>query len=309
MDTLDQMRAFTAVVAAGSFTKAAERLETTPQLVSKYVKGLEDRLGTRLLNRTTRSMTLTEIGQAYHQRCLRLLDDFDELTAAVRQEQAVPQGLLRVSAPLTFGEQFLAPAIGEFLTGQPRVSVDLQLTDRYVNLVEDGIDVALRIGALQDSTLIARRLARIDFVTCAAPAYLARAGRPTAPADLSEHACIVDTNFRGGAHWPFQVDGRHESVRVSGSVRVNSAPAVRSLALRGLGVAMCPAFVVSDDLRAGRLEPLLQDHVALDLGLYAVYSEARHLSAKIRAFVDFLRDSFAGGAPWGGASGHADPVR
>jgi DNA-binding transcriptional LysR family regulator len=295
VDTIDQMRAFATAVATGSFTQAAERLGTTPQLISKYVKGLEAQLGARLINRTTRSMSLTETGRAYHTRCLQLLEDFDELHAAVRNEQSRPQGLLRVTAPSTFGEMYLTPAIGDFVAAHPEVRVDLHLTDRFVGLVDEGIDVAVRIGELTDSSVIARRLAAAPIVACAAPAYLEAAGRPREPRDLTDHACIVDTNFRVGDSWPFLVAGKRETVRVEGQLRVNSAPAVRDLALRGFGVALCPTYVVGEDVRAGRLEALLEEFNAFDLGLFAVYSERRHLSAKIRAFVDFLGQRFAHG--------------
>ncbi len=282
------MRAFAAVVATGSFTAAARRLDTTPQLISKYVKALEDELNTRLLNRTTRKVALTDAGRGFHDRCVRIVEDYDALRATLRQERLQPKGRLTIAAPVTFGELQLAAAARAFTMAYPEVEIELQLTDRFVDLVEEGVDLAIRIAELEDSSLVARRLAPAPIVCCATPAYLEANGDPRTPADLAAHSCIIDTNFRDRDHWPFRVDGRRQLVRVQGRLRVNSAIAVRSLALAGAGIALIPAYVIESDLDRRALTPLLEEHNAFDLAINAVYLETRHLSAKVRSFVDFL---------------------
>ncbi len=287
MDRIEQMRAFAAVVAAGGFTAAAERTGSTPQLVSKYVAALEDDLGARLLNRTTRRVALTEAGRAYHPRCVALLEQFDELRTDTREERTRPSGRLTVAAPVTFGELHLAPAIHDFARAWPEVSVDLRLTDRFVDLIEEGVDMAVRVGRLEDSAMVARRLGEAPILCVAAPAYLADAPPLAAPADLARHACVVDANFREPEVWPFMIDGAPVTVRVTGRIRVNSAAAVRALALAGAGVALCPAYVAGPDVAAGRLTALFGG-AALTLPVHAVYPATRHLTARVRAFADFL---------------------
>ncbi len=281
------MRAFAAVVAAGGFTAAADRTGSTPQLVSKYVAALEDDLGARLLNRTTRRVALTDAGRAYHARCVALLEQFDELRAEMREERTRPRGLLTVAAPVTYGELHLVPALHDFARAWPELSVDLRLTDRFVDLIEEGVDMAVRIGRLDDSALIARRLSEAPILCVAAPSYLAAAPPLQAPADLARHACIVDANLRAPEAWPFTVDGAAATVRVAGRFRVNSAAAVRALALAGAGVALCPAYVAGPDVAAGRLTALFGG-AALTLPVHAVYPAGRHLSARVGACLDFL---------------------
>jgi DNA-binding transcriptional LysR family regulator len=290
MDRIEQMRAFIAVVAAGGFTAAAEKIGSTPQLVSKYVAALEDDLGARLLNRTTRRVALTEAGRAYHPRCLALLEQFDDLRSEMREERTRPRGLLSVAAPITFGELYLAPAVHAFAQAWPEVSVDLRLTDRFVDLIEEGVDMAVRVGQLEDSALVARKLADIPVLCVASPTYLAGAARIAIPEDLTHHACLIDTNFREPDDWPFLVDGRRLSVRVAGQLRVNSAAAIRTLAVAGAGVALCPAYAVGKDVAAGRLTSLLGG-AAMTLGVHAVYPGVRHLTARVRSFVDHLAKS------------------
>lgn len=290
MDRLDLMRTFVAVATTGSFTTAADRLSMTPQLTSKYVRALEDHLEVTLLTRTTRRVSLTETGNAFLERCKALLASYEELAASVRQDGAKPKGHLRVSAPVTFGELYLVDALPAFATDFPELEVTLDLTDRYIDIVEEGVDVAIRIGTLGDSSLIARSLAPTQFLNCASPDYLAEHGRPVKPVDLLDHSCIIDTNFRDKDQWPFLVDGAIERTRVSGRFRVNSAGAARKLALAGQGILMGPSYVVSADLQEGRLEPLLTDYRPQQTRISAVYPEKRHLSAKTRAFVDFMAD-------------------
>ncbi|NOX76590.1 MAG: LysR family transcriptional regulator [Gammaproteobacteria bacterium] len=292
MDVLTSMRTYATVVASGSFTVAAGRLGISKSLASKYVGQLEARLGIRLLHRTTRKLSVTESGQAYYLRCRQLLEDFDELEAAAMDQQKAPQGHLRASAPTNFGEMYLTPAVAGYLDEQPGVSVELVLTDRYVDLVDEGFDLAVRIGELADSSLIARRLAPMHITAVASPAYLARAGTPRHPRELAAHQCIVDTNVGANAgtkdRWPFQEAGQRFSVRVNGRFRVNNALAARDMALRGHGIALCPAFVTAETLRGGHLQRLLPEFELEGHGIYAVYPHHRHLAAKTRSFVDFL---------------------
>ncbi|MEM6492217.1 MAG: LysR family transcriptional regulator [Pseudomonadota bacterium] len=290
MDKIEQMRAFAAVVANGSFSVAAHRLGATPQLVSKYVKGLEDDMRVRLLNRTTRSVQPTDTGRAFYARATRVIEDFDDLLASARDEHAAPRGALKITAPTTFGELFLTPVIADFLDAYPETSVDLHLTDRFVGLIDEGFDLAIRIGALDSSGLIARRLTETPIRLCASPGYLAAHGAPAHPRELASHRCLIDTNFRNPNQWRFTIDGAPVAVRVTARFRVNSATAVRRLLLADAGLALCPSYVVRDDLRSGALVSVLHGAVADTLGVYAVYLESRHLSGKIRAFVDFIAE-------------------
>ena len=288
MDVLTGMRTYAAIVTTGSFTAAAERLGISKALTSKYLGQLEEHLGVRLLNRTTRKLNMTEAGQAYYSRCRQLLDELDELEAAIRDQQEAPQGKLVISAPTTFGEARLTRAIAEYLDQHPRVVIELLLADRYVSLVDEGFDLAIRIGNLADSSLIARRLTSTPIILCAAPGYLAQAGTPQHPAELQSHHCIIDTNFDSPENWPFHVDGKRVSIKINGQFRVNNALAAREMALAGQGIALCPGYVLEKDLKAGRLTALLDHYNPLDYGIYAVYPHNRHLAAKVRSFVDFL---------------------
>jgi DNA-binding transcriptional LysR family regulator len=287
------MRTYAAVVTTGSFTGAAGRLGISRALASKYVGQLEAHLGARLLNRTTRKLNVTEVGQAYYQRCRQLLDDMDELEAAVRQQQDVPQGQLLITAPTTFGEMYLTRAVADYLAEQPGVSVNLVLADRYVNLVEEGFDLAVRIGQLVDSSLIARRLAQMRIVLCASPGYLKHAGVPAHPEELAAHRCIIDTNIQNPGQWSFNEQGRHLRVKVDGRFRVNNALAVREMLLAGQGIGFCPLFVIEEDIRTGRLQVLFEEFEASRHGIYAVYPHNRQLAAKVRTFVDFLVRRFS----------------
>lgn len=298
MDIVVGMRTFVAVVDSGSFTTAAERLDMSTALVSKYVGQLEERLGARLLNRTTRSLALTEIGESYFERCKQVIDDFDELEGAVRNKRSVASGKLVVTAPVTFGEMYLASAIVDFLQQQPAITVDLRLTDRFVNLVDEGVDIAIRISGLEDSTLIARRLASTCLRVCAAPSYLKEHGTPARPGDLAGHACIVDRNFRNGARWPFAVAGKQTTIKISGRIAVNSAAAVRVMLLRGSGIGLIPSYAVGNDIKQGRLVTVLEKYETSNLGIYAVYAHNRYLATKVRAYIDFMATRLGSTPEW-----------
>lgn len=300
MDTIDGMRTFVASVEAGSFTAAAERLGLSKKLVSKYVGQLEDRLKTKLLYRTTRQLSLTEVGERYYARCLEVLERFDALEAGIKGGTAEISGELRVSAPASFGELYVQPLLIEFQAEHPGLSVNMQLSDRYVDLAEEGFDLAIRIGTLSYTSMIALRLARTELWVVAAPNYLDQAGRPFAPRDLRGHSCIRDTNLRSGAGWPFQIDGISRKVPVESTFAVNSATASRGLALAGKGMALCPDYAVAGDLASGRLERVLADYPSLQLDIHAVYLDARYMPPRVRAFIDFLTAKFSKLESWAG---------
>lgn len=297
MDRLDEINAFIAVADARSFTHAARRLEVSSAQVSKLVARLENRLGARLLNRTTRDVSLTDTGRAFLDRARQVLEDFNTLESSVT-EQAGPRGTLRISAPVTFGAAELVPALLEFAAAYPEVSLDVTSTDRMVNLVEEGFDVAVRIGLLSDSSLVARKLAAVRMVTCAAPAYLARAGAPTTIGELTAHEAVIDTNLADPTLWRFGVEGQPADVRVRGRLRFSGARACVAAAVAGFGVTRVPAFAAAEDLRAGRLKALLCNFEPEQIHVHAVYPHARHLAPKVRAFVDFLAQRYAGEPEW-----------
>lgn len=291
MDTLDGMRAVIAVAEELSFTRAGRRLGVTTKLVSRYVGQVEAKLGAQLFRRTTRSVTLTDVGQAYLTRCRSLLEQFDELEALVQARQTKVAGRIRVTAPTGFGSRHLTAALGPFLAKYPQVVVDLHLSDHRVALVEEGLDLAVRIGMRRDSSLISRKLADMPLVVCAAPSYLQARGRPRDVRDLSTHACLIDTNITPQQTWHFRVDGEDVPVRVDGPARVNSPLGVAEMAVQGLGVALCPRYVVRDHLAAGRLEALFQDEVALDFSVFALYPPNRHLTRRVRLLIDHLAEA------------------
>ena len=294
MDKLSAMRAFAKVAESGSFSIAARLLGRSKAVISKQVAMLEGALSVQLLVRTTRQVRLSEVGRSYHERCVQVLAELDELESNVQQSQSSPRGVLRVAGPQTFAELHLSAAIREFLRRYPELKVELVLTDRVVDLVDHAFDVAIRVGQLEDSSLLARRLASSSIVTCASPAYLARRGAPRTPEQLSEHDLVIDANLRQPGTWRFRRGTRTVNVRVSGRLQVNSAVMVRHFLVSGAGIGLCPEFVVRDDLEAGRLVPLLAEFSGYDLGVYAVYPHTRHVPSRVRVFVDFLADYLAG---------------
>jgi DNA-binding transcriptional LysR family regulator len=306
MDRFDEIAAFTAVADARSFTQGARRLGVSSAQVSKLVARLENRLGARLLNRTTRDVSLTDTGRAYLERARLLLEDLEILEGSVR-DQSGPRGLLRISAPVSFGSAQLTPALLDFACAYPEVSLDVSSTDRMVNLVEEGFDVGVRIGTLADSSLIARRLASVRILTCASPEYLQRAGTPQTPEDLATHEVIIDTNAADPNVWRFISDNDTHDVRVHGRLRFGGASACVAAARRGLGITRTPAFAASADLREGRLVPLLCAYEPETIYIHVVYPHARHLAAKVRAFVDFLVERYAGEPEWHQGWGELHP--
>jgi DNA-binding transcriptional LysR family regulator len=288
LDTLTRMRTFVEVVDAGGFSAAARNMGRSKALISKYVKELEDELGTRLLNRTTRRLSLTELGQAYYRDAGEILQRVDDLQEMVRDRHGEPTGLLRVTAPRTTGDGLLGQAVMEFVAAHPAIALDLRLEDRLVDLVDEGFDCAIRVTELEDSSLIARKLADYRFVIVVRPDVAASAGRPLHPSDLSDLPCVIDSNLRNRFTWRFKVNGERQSVPVRGRVEVNSSGAVRLAVLAGLGYGCAPWVAVRDDVAAGTLDLVLTEFELVAVGVYIVYPHRRHLSAKIRAFVDFL---------------------
>lgn len=297
MDSLNAIRLFAATVDAGSFSETGRRLGIAPSSVSRQVAALEDSVGARLLQRTTRKLNLTEAGRLYHQRIARILAELDEASAAVSDLESAPRGVLHVNGPCAFGVRHITPAIPQFLARFPQVRVELTLTDNFVDLVEAGADVAVRVGELEDSSLVARRLARNRRILCASPDYLARAGVPERPQDLASHNCLIYTRHHGNVVWKLGGAEGPVEVRVDGNLRTNNTEAVHAAVIRGLGVALLPTWLVGQEVQAGVLAEVLGDYQAasgaLDTGIHALYPAHRHLSSKVRAFVDFLVERFA----------------
>lgn len=299
MDRLTGLAVFVKVVEDSSFAAAARHFGLSPAMVSKHVQALEERLGARLLNRTTRRVSPTEVGSAYYERARQLLAELAEADRAARDLHATPRGVLKVNAPHSFGIRHVGPAVADYLVAFPEVTVDVTLNDRYIDLLEEGVDVALRIGRLADSSLIARRLSPIRMILCAAPAYLARHGAPQHPRDLADHNCLQYTYASARGEWRFTAkDGKDEVVSVGGRLLANSGDILRTALLQGEGIGVQPSFMVGEDVCAGRLVPLLPGYASPEVALYAVYPHGRHLSAKVRSFVDFLVSRFGEEPVW-----------
>ncbi len=287
MDVVDELKAFVATAQTGSFTAAAEQLGVSNRLTSKYVAELETRLGVRLFQRTTRRVGLTPAGEDLLSRAPALLDDLDELLSDVAESSQGYSGVIRISAPVTFGEIYVGEMLGRFAKLNPDLTLDLRLNDRYVDLASEGIDVAFRLGTSEMLSLKARRLGTFQTVVVASPDYLERHGAPLSPDDLLQHNCIVDTNRRISRRWAFRRDGEDIVVNVEGKLRVNSARAAAGLAADGLGIANAPRFAVRDGLASGRLVRVMEDYEGEGSPLSAVYLEGRALPRKVRALIDF----------------------
>ena len=284
MDRLLAMEAFVRVVDAGSFSAAAQQWGRSKAVVSKYVNALEDHLGVALLRRTTRSLSLTDAGRAYRERCADVLGEIEALEASLREGIAAPRGPLRVTAPPGFASHYLGLMTKAFLARYPEVTIDLDLTHRMVDLVEEHIDVAIRVTDPQDSSLVARRLAPAPIIAVAAPSYLQRKGTPKRPSDLRHHDCLVDTNFRDQQRWRFRTKHKSETITVRGPLRINHPDAIAGMAAAGLAK---PA------LQAGHLREVLKGSVALHWSILAVYPRRRYLPLRVRAYVDHLAQGLA----------------
>ena len=293
MDNLTDIAVFVRVVRRGSFTLAADELQISRAAASKYVSRLEERLGARLMQRTTRRLSLTEAGAALFEASRGALERIEEAEGAIARFQSEPRGRLRVSAPMSFGILHLGPMLAEFARAHPHVSLDLAFDDRYVNLVEERFDVAIRIGKLSDSSLVARKLAATRLVVCAAPSYLAEHGEPETPEDLAAHNCLLYSYLATANVWRFVApDGREIPVAVGGNLRANNGIVEAEAAVAGMGVLMTPTFYVGPLIRAGKLRRILTSYRGPEIGIHAVYPQREHVPPKVRVFVDFLARRF-----------------
>jgi DNA-binding transcriptional LysR family regulator len=289
MDTLTRMRAFIDVVEAEGFSAAARKIGRSKALLSKYVRELEDELGALLLNRTTRQFSLTEAGHTYYRRASEIVREVDSLADAVRESSGDVRGRIKLSAPRTFADAPVGQSLIDFARQYPDIVLDIHLDDRFVDLVEEGFDLAVRISRLENSSLIARRLAPFSVRVCGSPELIAKVGMPNHPRDLGRAPCIIDTNGRWLANWPFRGDDQDTtSVAVSGPIEVNSPMVARAAAVAGLGFAVLPDFIAQPEIMSGRLVPVLDDRILQGGGIFAVYPHRRYLPAKVRVFVDFL---------------------
>lgn len=298
MDRLIHMQTFVRVVEAGSITRAADRMGVVKSVVSRRLADLEAHLGVELFHRTTRRLTPTDTGRSFYERCTRILADVDEAEQAVSREHGALQGRLRVAAPLTFGLRHLTPAITEFMTRHPGVVFELDFNDRQVDLLQEGFDLAVRIARLADSSLIARRIAPIRLVVCASPDYLAGHGMPRQPADLKRHVCLVYANSPEPCLWAYRGPEGDGTVEVPAHLAANNGDFLAAAAVAGHGLVLEPTFVVYEEIHRGRLVPVLTEYDWSGISAYAVYPPTRHLSSRVRAFVDFLVARFAGVPYW-----------
>ena len=292
MDRFQEMQSFVAVVESGSFVNAAEALGVSKAAVSRYVGNLESRLAVRLLHRTTRRLSLTGEGQVFYARCKDLLGDLDEAEAEITSRSGQAVGQLRINAPVTFGNLYLADLWGPFRAMHPRVSLEVTLSDRVVELVEEGFDLAVRIARLPSSTLISRRLSSTRLVLCASPEYLARAGTPAHPAELAGHEVWAYSYFAAGDEWPFEGPEGPVTAAIRPTLRTNSGDTCRAGALQHQAIVLQPSFLVGPDLAAGRLVELMPEYRSVELGIYALYPTRRHVSSKVRLLIDYLVEAF-----------------
>jgi DNA-binding transcriptional LysR family regulator len=297
MDTFSAIPVFVAVVENGSFSQAALRLGTSKSAVSKRISQLENKLGAQLLHRTTRQLSLTEAGERYFEYALKAYIAAGEGIDSVSQLQGNPKGLLKVNTPMSFGRLHIAPLVTDFLMKYPGIELNMVMDDKVVDLVEAGFDLAIRAGNLQDSTLIARRLAPCRSVICASPNYLAKHSAPQSPEDLIKHNCINYAYFSGGSEWTFHGESGPLKVKVAGNYQVNNSEALHQATLSGLGIAKIPTFIVGEDINQGKLVPLLREYSLSMQNFYAVFPERRHLPAKVRVFIDFILDRLGGEQP------------
>ncbi|WP_010188655.1 LysR family transcriptional regulator [Sphingomonas sp. PAMC 26605] len=299
MDRLRAFEVFTTVVARGGFARAAETLDTSPANVTRYIAELETYLGTRLLNRSSRRISMTEAGAALDERLRQVLVEVAEAEAAASASAVTARGRLRINAPLSFGVIHLAPIWPLFTAEHPGVELDITLSDRVVDMVEEGFDLVVRISRAGSQTHVARKLASSRSLLCAAPAYLAKRGSPTAPADLADHDCLAYSFSQTPGEWPlFETNGAEHRARFRPAALANNGETLRELAIAGAGIASLPTFIAGDALRAGTLVPVLPVLRPPEIDILAVYPSRRHLSAKVRLMVDFLAGAFHGTPSW-----------
>jgi DNA-binding transcriptional LysR family regulator len=293
MDRFQEMRVFAGVVDAGSFVRAADELAVSKAAVSRVVADLEARLGVRLLHRTTRRLSLTGEGEVFHLRCKELLAAVQEAESEVTERSGRAVGTLKVTAPVTFGLLHLAPLWPGFLAAHPELALEVNLSDRQVDLVEEGVDLAVRIARLESSSLVSRQLSSTRLVLCASKRYLRAKGTPRQPKDLTRHDVLAYSLLAMGDAWEFEGPQGPVTVRVNPRVRTNSGDTCRAMALRGAGIILQPMFMVEDDLNSGALVELLPKYRSIEFGIYAVYPSRKHVLPKVRLLIDYLAQSFA----------------
>ncbi len=298
MDRIDTMNAFVSVVTEGSFARAAERLEISPQLVSKYVSQLEEHLGTRLLNRTTRKVSVTEAGTAYFQRAQQVLSDIDDMENELGDLQHSVRGLLRINAPVSFAIQHMASVLTAYRAAFPEVQVDLQLNDRKVDIVQEGFDIALRIGQLKSSSLVARRIAPVRLSICASPDYLARQGIPSHPDELKQHQYLRYSYMDNETSFRDRKRNLSLTTTLHSDFSANNGDVLLNAAIAGAGVIIQPTFITGPAITSGQLQSILEDFEPEPLGLYAIYAHRQFLSAKVRSFIDFIGGYFGDPPYW-----------
>lgn len=295
---LNDMLTFARVVEAKSFSKAARRMGASKSRVSKSIAKLERSLKARLLNRSTRGLSLTEVGTAFYEHCRRIGEEAEEAIAAVTHLNAEPRGVLKLTASVAFGTLHVAPALPEFLAKYPDLAIDMTITDRMVDLVEEGYDLAVRITSEPGLNFVARRLAPVRRVACATPEYFKRRGLPKEPQDLKRHNCLHYTHFSAQGEWHFKGPDGDISIPLTGDLRINDDEALSQAVLGGLGIALLPTFIIGQELQSGRLQAVLSDYVPLERHIYAIHLPSIHLPAKVRAFIDFLRARFGPEPYW-----------
>jgi len=308
MDRMTSMATFVKVVESGGFSAAARALSISPSMVTAHVQSLEERLGIRLLNRSTRRVSLTEVGHAYYERCLQILAEMEDADRIAQALQSTPRGTLRLNTSIAI-PPLLAPVIAEFVALYPEVSINLTMTDRMIDLVEEGFDLAVRNMAVPDSSLIVRRVATYRFVVCGAPGYLAARGTPRWPSDLVHHNCLVYSQSVWGNEWRFDGPQGEQSVAVSGNLQANSDNALRLAAVHGQGLALAPSFLLIDEIKAGRLVPVLSEFLQTEHAINAIYPHRHHLSAKVRTFIDLLVKHFHADPAWADPCGSRATVK
>jgi DNA-binding transcriptional LysR family regulator len=293
MDKLNAMNAFAKVVTSGSYAEAARQLGLTRSAVSKAVTELEELLGARLLDRTTRRTSPTEVGRAYYERCVDILASIEETELQVSRLHDEPRGVLRVNAPMSFGILYLGGAVADFMAAYPDLKIELLLNDRFIDPLEEGVDVTVRIGALADSSLIARKLAPAHRVLVASPDYLARHGEPQTPQDLARHHCLNYGHVTAMQHWELTTGEETIAVPITSYLCSNNGDVLREAAVKGNGIALLPTFIVGEDITSGRLRVVLASHAPMSLAIYALYAPNRYLAAKTRLLIDFLVARFS----------------
>ena len=293
MEDLGYMVTFARVVKAGSFAGAAKRLGMTSSVASKHVAKLEKALGVRLLNRSTRKLSLTEAGAAYYEHCARIVDEIESSKTAIAQLQAAPRGLLKVTAPVTFANTRLGPILREFFSRYPDIQIDMNASNRLVDLAEEGFDVAIRIARTLPPNVVARELRPVRWHLCGSPEYLAREGEPAHPSNLTRHNCLTFPALTPTTIWHFVRGGERVEVPVHGSLQSNTVEALHDLVLAGTGLTLLPGYIAGKDIREGKLRAVLADwQIESGSSLYAVYLPTRYLAPKVRVFVDFLVEKF-----------------